>query len=254
MKKYIVAFGALVFPLVVLSCSQKGAVTSASSGRQGVRASAKVGDRAEYSLNFTTQIMTGNRSSIPAKVTGHKTVTVVASTNHGRSVPPQIVTTYDVRSDTQQQGRGGSRSRTTIAWCGEDSSGNVYLLGESQDGVKWDVVTDINPPIILPSKLKVGDSWSYVAHLSSGSTESYAMKCVGVERLRTPAGEYDTYKVGRTGTHSGVGVTLSGYAWLTLSLPLVFEVRVQQSSDLTLHGIPTRVVGENILQSVSLAR
>lgn len=254
MKNYFLIIIATTLALSVLGCRHRAVATNTYTGQQQNMTMLHAGDKAEYSLNGNTQISLGANSLSQIQGTGHKTVTVVAGTNHGRAVPSYVVETFDIQSDNQEQAKGRSKSWTDVIWIGKDVSGNLYLLGESPDGAKWDVVTDTNAPLYMPSKLSVGYSWGYIAHFASGSTESLDMKCVGMEKLSTPVGEYNAYKVSETGTHTRLRVNLSGYIWLTSSQPFIFELKGQISSTIPMLGVQANHSSDYTLESISLAR
>jgi hypothetical protein len=245
----------IILLLIILSCigcSHRVAVTGSSSSRL-VRTTPRVGDRAEYSTIDDTQVMAIRGMPIQSKMVGREVVTVLAGDNHGRPIPPYIVRTYEIRCDNEIESGGRDKSWTDSIWCGEDRLGNIYLLAESQDGVTWDLVKDARPPIVMPYKINIGDSWSYVAHLSSGGTESLDMKCICKEKLKTPVGEYEAYKISENTTSTDLGVSMSGYIWIAPSLPFVFELKRQNSGESSAQGIPATVSTEYMLQELSLS-
>lgn len=244
----IVTFACL---LHVVGCSQRSAVTGTSQSPQG-RSTVRIGDKAEYSLNSKASSSVG--SSATLRVIGSKRYTVVAGKNHGRSVPSFIVRTYDLREDSEQRIGLMGRSRTIVSWFGEDASGNVYLLGESPDGAEWDVVTDANPPLQMPCAIKEGDSWGYSAHFASGGVETLSFKCLGKEMLKTPAGEYEAYKLSLAMSHTRLGVDMTGYMWVTPSLPLLFELKGEFSTKVSLPAATGNVEQVHVLEDFDLAR
>jgi len=82
--------------------------------------------------------------------------------------------------------------------------------------------------------------------------ESVAMKCVGRERVTTPAGEFEAYKVSITITR--LGMSLSGYMWLAEDVPLVFELKAQFSSDGSMKGMPASISQLHTLEKLKLVR
>lgn len=250
MSRILLATAILVCLLHVVGCSQRGAVTGTAQSPQG-RSTVRIGDKAEYSLNSKASSSVG--SSATLRVTGSKRYTVVAGKNHGRSVPSFIVRTYDLREDSEQRAGLMSRSRTIVSWLGEDSSANIYVLGESLDGVRWDVVTDANPPMEMPCAIKEGDSWGYSAHFASGGVESVSFKCLGKEMLKTPTGEYEAYKLSLAMSDTRLRVDMTGYTWVTPSLPLLFELKDEYSTKVSL-PVASDVEQVHLLTSFSLAR
>gem|GEM_PF-5082751 len=251
MRRYWNVFAVVGCLLYLTGCSQRGAVTGVSQSSQG-RVAVRIGDTAEYSLNTRLAHSVGKDASLRA--IGSKRYTVVAGANHGRSLPSFIIRTYELREDSKQRAGLMSRSRTFVSWLGEDQSGNIYLLGESLEGVEWDVVTDANPPLQWPCAIKEGDSWEYSAHFASGGVETVSFKCVGTERLKTPAGEYDALKLSLAMSHTRLGVDTTGYTWVTPSLPFLFELRDEYSAKVSLSAASGNVEQVHVLEGYTPAR
>ncbi len=250
MSRIVTAIAILVCLLHVVGCSQRSAVTGTSQSPQG-RSTVRIGDKAEYSLNSKAASSVGSSATLTG--IGSKRYTVVAGKNHGRTVPSYIVKTYDLREDSEQRAGFIRRSKTVVSWLGEDASGNVYLLGESLEGVHWDAVRDANPPLQWPCAIKVGDSWGYSAHFASGGVETVSFKCLGKEMLTTPTGKYEAYKLSLAMSDTRLRVDMTGYTWVTPSLPLLFELRDEYSTKVSL-PVASDVEQVHVLTSFSLAR
>lgn len=228
----------------VTGCNHTTPVTSANIGQIG-RTSPHIGDKAAYSIKNTLPKI-GNTT---VESGGSRTYTVAASGNHGRSLPPYITRTFDLQEDIRQHVEFLRTSRTVIIWLGEDASANLYLLGESLDGKSWDIVTDADPPLYMPSQMKVGSWWRYTANFNSGNTETAAYQCVGTESISTPAGPFDAYKLGVEFSRTPFQSKVTGYDWLPRNLPIVFELKEIYSN-----AGPSLNMGTNYsLESVELA-
>lgn len=222
-------FSALVTTLLlmtVVGCSRQSAVTSFTPESKPSRNSPQIGDVAEYSLTGKAIL---SRGATAFSVTGHITYTVIAPSQQ-RELPSYIVRSFEIKEDHLQNvgGLGGSR-RTAWTWLGEDASGNLYLLGESFDGKKWDLVTNSPLPLYMPADMKVGSAWGYAADFGNGGKESLASRCVGMERIKTPAGEYYAYKLSETVTRTGFP-SVAGYIWVSPDLPHGFELKMEFSA------------------------
>jgi hypothetical protein len=244
----IIVVAMVVFLLPLAGCGRNTSVASHQSGHRQSKTTPVIGDTAEHSLTTTTSI--ADQSPIAGH--GQRKCTITDSANHGRSIPSHIIKTFDFREDTENQVGTRSKQRTFITWFGLDAEGNCYLLGESEDGMTWDVVTDAAPPMYMPSKLNVGASWSYTAHFASGATESVASTCVGMERVKTPSGGFQAYKLNSRIERKGANI--SGYIWVSPDAPLVFEVAADINVSTDVYGIPGTTHTIYQLTRLNLAR
>ena len=212
----------------------------------------KIGDTAEYETS-TAFVLPGAQT--PTQVSGSMRSTIVAATNHGRSLPSYIARTFDVRDEITAGTGLRSRSRMVLHWRGVDATGNVYLLGESLDGTTWDVVTDPDPPVYMPAEIKPGISWRYVTHFASGSTESSESTCVCTEELATAAGSFHTLKVSVAYTRTGTGAAnVTGCTWLASSVPSVFDVKSEYDGTTPIGGMQVTASLVYNLKSLRLAQ
>jgi len=250
MRRHSLVLTGLVFILLMLGCNHRAAITTLSPSRQQNRAIVQVGDKAEYSINSSATNPLNNKDTI--QVTGHRTYSVVASADHGRSVPSFITRTFDFQEDTEERAGSIGKSRTVVTWFGQDAPGNLYMLGVSEDGVKWSFVTDANLAVYMPFQLQEGCSWQYVTHFDDGKTLSVSQKCVGMERLRTPAGDFDAYKVSANTTWDGI--SYSGYTYISTNLPLIFELKEEAAFDSPVRGLQTNMSQVYMLENLSLVQ
>lgn len=234
----------------LLGCSRQGAVTHSSA--RGARPSntPQVGDVAEYSLTMNVTLH-GASSAVP--ITGHQTYTVTSATDGGRTVPSAIVRSFNIVENHVQEAGGIRNYEEVIVWLGEDATGNLYLLGESPDGKNWDYVTNTTPPLYMPAEIRSGSAWQYTATFTSGNTERVTYRCVGKETLKTPAGEYNAYKLSADMRFTQLPDT-TGYIWISSELPYVFEVKGEYRSSKRIHGMSHAADFVTTLQSVTRAK
>lgn len=231
----------------IVGCSRQGAVISNRLSKH----SPEIGDRAEYSIDGKVALFGTN---VALQSTGRRTSRVVAPTNRRRPVPAYIVRSFDLREDQFQQ-IGGQRAKrsTAVTRLGEDASGNLYLLGESLDGRKWEFTADATLPLYMPAEIRSDSAWGYAAKFDTGSEESVAYRCVGMERITTPAGQYEAFKISEKVTRSGLP-SYAGYIWISPDLPYVLEVKLDVTSNDPVQGIPAKTEMDNTLESVRLVR
>jgi hypothetical protein len=167
------------------------------------------------------------RSTIAdAEINGSATYTITASKNHGRHLPSYIIKTYDQKEEIAMHLKSISRKSTVISWYGEDASGNQYLLGRSSNGGLWDVVTNANPTVYMPAKLKPGMSWKCVSKLKSDDTFTMECACVGMETISTTFGNLNTFKITQILMFASSGSS-TGTFWLSPNLPNIFEIKTE---------------------------
>ncbi len=252
------AFAFTLFALAVPGCSSHSpSITSVQTSQRNVSAVPTVGDTADYTIAGEIQMATGLGSGKGVACDGHKTITVTQAANHGRSFGSYIKSTWELRTDSVQTLGGLNESSAAIVWHGADASGNIYLLGRSPDGVSWDVVTDAEPPVCIPSELKPGTTWQYTAHFGSGSIESSAESCIGAEEVKTPAGTFPTLKVScnlsKTAVR-GANVNLNGHTWACSGTPHAVEVKSDNIANMQLQGATFQSHIVTTLQSYHCAR
>lgn len=225
-RRYLIILCIVILSSLLIGCNHKTSITPGNSGQQ-TRTSPHIGDQAKYTN--VMDIQGGQQLNVTGN--GNRTYTIVAANNNRRTVPSNIINTFDLREDITQ--RIGNRNKTHIVmtWIGEDITGNLYRLGESVDGSTWDIVKDTNPPLYMPSKIKVGYWWKSVANFESGNIESITYRCYGIESLSTPLGTLKAYKLSRDVTDTRFKTSLTGFVWIPLTLPIVFELK--ESNDVT---------------------
>lgn len=166
---------------------------------------------------------------------------------------PPIIRYFDLVQHQEHTMMGRSQSNTLIIRLGEDASGNLYLLGKLREGKSWDFIIDTTPPLCMPAKISWGSAWQYTAHYASGSNETIVYSCLGSEHLKTPAGEYDAYKLKVNMTFSQIP-DATGYVWISPNLPYVFELRSEVSSTEPVRGVSQRMDMVSTLESVKMVR
>ena len=247
----------LVVPVLLAGCGNHGRlVTTAQTAPRRTAPAPVVGDAVQYEMTITGQIGISG-SSMPIDSSSHRDVTVTEAANHGGTVPSSITRTFEIREESVQS-VGVMKSQTTvISWLGEDAAGNLYLLGESLDGVTWDVVTDRTAPIYMPAVIGPGSSWKYCARFASGNTESCDNTCLGAEDVTTPAGSFRALKVStkfsRTGVR-GTDVNLQSTKWLAQDIPCVLEVKSEYDMTSSIAGSPCTTHSVETMQSFHRGR
>lgn len=240
--------GLVILALLCPGCGRRSpSISSTSTRRTGQWATPMVGDKVVRANMMTVAIAPGTTNNV--RPTGQQILTILESTNHGRVLPPSIVRTFDVREDILTSLGGLSRSRFLVTWFGLDAQGNTYILGESDDGLRWDLFTDSDPPVCFPATIQPGSSWGYTAHFASGGVESVEMKCLRTEKLNTSAGVFDAYVA--SGVVTRKGSRMQTQVWLSPSVPAVFELKVE--GDGSAEGMPN-VHLVSTVESVSLAK
>lgn len=244
-NRYLAVLWLTILAIFVMGCNHGSAVTPANIGQIG-RASPHIGDKATYTIDINASNPLGSS----AKGGGRRIYTILASSNHGRTLPSYIIRTFDLQADTTQRIGIGGAKRTTVIWIGEDASGNLYRLGVSYDGKSWDVVSNPDPPLYVPSKIKVGYAWTSVANFESGNVESLLYKCVGIESMQTPLGNIEAYRLSADVSHTRSQTKSTGFVWIPRTLPIVFELRESYDAATPLGNIRTSYD----LESVELAQ
>lgn len=237
-------------------CGRRASVLNAQSASPSWTLP-KAGDTADYIIATSVQTVPGLTPGTPTATQGRRKVTVSKATNHGRTIPASIEQDIEVKEEIAQTLGVLSKSSTVITWLGIDGQGNAYLLGESLDGVTWDVVTDSNPPQYMPATVSPGSSWSYCAHFASGNTESCTNSCTGTENITTPAGSFQAVKVDVTWSRTGMrgaDVSLRGNKWLARELPYVLEIKTESNMASKVASMQFQAHSEETLQSFSHGR
>lgn len=249
MKRCAVIFSILLV-VAVSGCDRQTSVTD-SRATSGVNRLPKVGDTAEYSIVYFLGTSDVNTEPL---ANGRRTCRITTSANRGRELPSHIVRSFDVREDIETKGGLSKATNTVTVWLGEDKLGNLYLLGACLDGSTWDVVTDANPPLYMPHRIQEGASWSYVAHFASGATESLAFEYVGRETMMIAEGQHEAYKLKTYMSHSLLQITASGYTWLPVDPPFLFELKSELESKSSVLGMPVTTRMLSTLERIRLSK
>ncbi len=182
-----------------------------TSLRRGERTHAlSVGDKIVHDLTVKS---VNPKGKVVATTKGTITAEVRDGFKHG-PLPAGVAKTFHISEVLQI----GSSAAGQIDWTGQDSDGNIYFLGRLDEGTEWTLVTDKKGKTSIPAVLEEDASWEYTAKLSNGKTETDTFEVVGVEKVKTPAGEFEAYKT-KIETKSSDGRRASGYQWLRPDLP-----------------------------------
>lgn len=245
LTQYKAMIGLMVLAVALAGCSRHAATTTGRA--RGT--SPQIGDKAVYSFQGIV-FFQGARSGI--RSTGRDEYTVIAPTGQVRAMSPPIVRVFDLAQDHEQRMFGRRRSSRLVIRLGQDSLGNLYLLGKSRDGRTYDYVTNTTPPLYQPAQITTGSAWQHAVSYSNGDTQSATYRCVGMERVKTQAGEYNAYKVS-VDLKLSTSPRATGYVWISASLPRVFELKSELSSNEPVRGIAQTSNVVSTLESVSLA-
>lgn len=245
-RKYWVAIALIMMVFGIVGCSHKSSVTSATISQQG-RTSAHIGDKVVYSLKFSES----DGSNVRTLADGSRIYTIIAHKDHRRSLPSYIIKDYEVQAKLTMRRFLRSKNDTMGMWLGEDAVGNTYLLGMSSDGESWDISSDANPQIYMPAKIKAGSHWKCVANCDTSITISFEFAYIGTERISTPIGDLDTYKLSAKSSFGNNG-NLAGFIWMPVHLPTVFEMKEEYESKRA--GMPSIFRQSFSIESIELAK
>lgn len=230
--RYPICAMAMFLSLSLMGCSQNVLVPTPLAANQQTRAMV-IGDKLTYDVTSSADMGT----YFLKEIKGTDIISVEAASNHDRALPSKIVRTFDIKEVTNLD---SGQSNTSIMWCGQDVSGTIYLLGMSKNGLDWGLVTDASYPVDTPSRLANGMAWSYTAHFSNGESLSQNSKIVGIERISTPAGEFDAYKV-QVFIKDSEGLVITGYQWIrpelgSIKMDMVVS-REKENHELKVHMV-----------------
>ena len=176
-----------------------------------------VGDKMVY--DFRLEAVDPKGQSLGG-VQGTLTAEVQKGYKHG-PVPKKISKTYHISERLDM--KGGSTAQ--IEWAGQASDGTLYFLGKLDEGKEWVLAKDSGLRTNIPAVLSEGSSWKSTLRLSNGKTETETCKVVGIEKVETPAGEFEAYKT-KVESRASDGRRLSGYQWLRPEFPRPIKVRL----------------------------
>lgn len=219
-NRYLAVLCLVVLSILAMGCKH-GSVLTSTNIAQKARTSPRIGDKAVY----TAKNVAPKIPIIGGESTGQRTDTIINSGKHRRSLPSYITGTFDLKEDSIQRVGLSQKRHTVITWFGEDADGNLYLLGDSFDGKPWDIVTNPDPPMYLPSKMKVGTWWKCIANFNGGNTESIIFQCLGKESVSTPLGNLDAYKINVDYSDTRLQTKMTGSMWMPQNLPAVFALK-----------------------------
>ena len=247
-SRILMLFGAI--GTILTGCSRHPADDQSPILSMRATNSPRIGDKAVYSFK-ASMARQGVGSGID--VSGSAVYKMETARDDTGAKAPFLVRCFNLVQHQEQIRMGRGQSNTLIVRLGEDTAGNLYLLGKLREGKRWDFVTDTKPPLCMPAEIGSESAWQYTAHYASGSVESVAYSCLGSERVKTPAGEYNAYKLRVSMTFSQKpGAT--GYVWISPDLPHVFELRSELSSAGQDKAISQRTRIVTILESVERGR
>lgn len=201
------------------------------------------GDTMTYDLSMS---VTDAKGMTQGPILGATVVRVTKGFKHG-PLPSNIVNTYHVSDELPAL----KHPIGQIAWAGQDSKGATYFLGKLDQGKEWALVKDKEIKPDTPAVLSDGSSWSYTVHLSDGTTQTITNKIVGVEKVTTPAGDFEAYKT-ETENKQSDGRLAKGIVWLRPDLPRPVKVRLDLSNTNQPKGSITSI--EQDLRSYKLGK
>lgn len=201
-----------------------------------------VGDKMTYDLTLSMTNPSGERVG---PVQGSVSLEVRKGFKQGK-IPSEIKNTFHI----SEQFQIGATATGRIAFVGQDADGAIYLLGRLDEGEDWTLVKDKDLKMDIPAVLSDGKSWGYTVHLSNGKTETDTFKIVGVENVKTPAGEFEAYKV-KVETKVKDGKQENGYVWIRPEFPRPIKLRLDLSNKKTPEKGTTSL--EQVLKSYKLA-
>lgn len=240
--KYLIGLVMAALLLSTIGCGhRKGVVPTSLPNAERTRALA-VGDKMVYDLSVSWENAKG---TVTSPKEGTLTIEVRNGFKHG-TIPSNIPKTYHVSE--QLEGQGSPTGQ--ISWMGQDSEGALYFLGRLDQGIEWALVKDKEVKPDTPAVLADGASWSYTMHLSDGKTETDTYKVVGVEKVTTPAGDFEAYKT-RTETKISNGTLVTGYVWLRPEFPRGVKAEQDITNTKSAKKITTHI--QQVLSSYKLA-
>lgn len=242
MMKYLIGLVMLAIIVSSVGCGHhKGEVPTSLRRGEKTRALA-VGDKGVYDLAVSWVNPSGR--TVDAK-DGAVTIEIKEGFKHG-AIPANMPKTY--HSDEQLDVQGSPSGQ--INWMGQDPEGAIYFLGRLDEGTEWSLVKDKDIKPDTPAVLQDGLSWSYTSHLSGGKTETTSYKITGMEKVMTPAGDFEAYKT-QTETKISDGTLVRGTIWLRPEFPR----GVKMIEDVTNAKSPKRIKThiEEALKSYKLA-